>query len=239
MDCAVAGRDHPQRVMVRGRASAILDRSVASPNHEVGTMAGSEPAPGSRPSLGKAVGQGWALWLAGFVALAGGVSLLVNPDADLRLVRWLVGLFLGGWGVLRLFHIARASGRDRTWLVLSGVAALVAGIVVLAWPAITLTALVYILAVGGLSMAAVDLVGALVNRRRDPGWWLYLLRGLGTLLLVGVLLVWPDETLSVVRALAAVLLILWGVATIGEAYQSPIRDNVYRRQLDQEVRRLI
>jgi hypothetical protein len=43
----------------------------------------------------------------------------------------------------------------------------------------------------------------------------------------------------VVRVLTAVLLILWGVATLGEAYQSPIRDNVYRRQLDQEVRRLI
>ena len=202
-------------------------------------MAGSESAPRSRPSLGKAVGQGWALWLAGFLALAGGVSLLVNPDADLRLVRWLVGLFLAGWGVLRLVHVARASRRDRTWLILSGLAALVAGTVVLAWPAVTVTALVYILAVGGLSMAAVDLVGALVNRRRDPGWWLYLLRGLGTLLLVGVLLVWPDETLSVVRALAAVLLILWGAATLGEAFQSPIRDNEYRRQLDQEVRRLV
>lgn len=202
-------------------------------------MAGSEPAPRSRPSLGKAVGQGWALWLAGFLALAGGISLLVNPDADLRLVRWLVGLFLAGWGVLRLVHVARASRRDRTWLILSGLAALVAGIVVLAWPAVTVTALVYILVVGGLSLAAVDLVGALVNRRRDPGWWLYLLRGLGTLLLVGVLLVWPDETLSVVRVLAAVLLILWGAATLGEAFQSPIRDNVYRRQLDQEVRRLI
>jgi uncharacterized membrane protein HdeD (DUF308 family) len=202
-------------------------------------MAGSEPAPRSRPSLGKAVGQGWALWLAGFLALAGGVSLLVNPDADLRLVRWLVGLFLAGWGVLRLVHVARASRRDRTWLILSGLAALVAGIVVLAWSAVTVTALVYILVVGGLSLAAVDLVGALVNRRRDPGWWLYLLRGLGTLLLVGVLLVWPDETLSVVRVLAAVLLILWGAATLGEAFQSPIRDNVYRRQLDQEVRRLI
>jgi uncharacterized membrane protein HdeD (DUF308 family) len=202
-------------------------------------MAGSEPAPRSQPSLGKAVGQGWALWLAGFLALAGGVSLLLNPDADLRLVRWLVGLFLAGWGLLRLFHLARASRRDRTWLILSGLAALVAGIVVLAWPAVTVTALVYILVVGGLSLAAVDLVGALVNRRRDPGWWLYLLRGLGTLLLVGVLLVWPDETLSLVRVLAAVLLILWGAATLGEAFQSPIRDNVYRRQLDQEVRRLI
>jgi uncharacterized membrane protein HdeD (DUF308 family) len=202
-------------------------------------MAGSEPTPGPRLSLGKAVGQGWALWLAGFLALAGGVSLLLNPEADLRLVRWLVGLFLAGWGVLRLVHAARASRRDRTWLILSGLCALVAGIVVVAWPAITVTALVYILVVGGLSLAAVDIVGAVVNRRRDPGWWLYLLRGVGTLLLVVVLLAWPDETLSVVRALAAVLLILWGAATIGEAYASPIRDNAYRRQLDQEVRRII
>jgi uncharacterized membrane protein HdeD (DUF308 family) len=202
-------------------------------------MAGSEPAPGGRLSLGKAVGQGWALWLAGFLALAGGVSLLVNPGADLRLIRWLVGLFLAGWGVLRLVHAIRASRRERTWLVLSGLAAVVAGIVVLAWPAVTVTALVYILVVGGLSLAAVDLVGAVVNRRRDPGWWLYLLRGLGTLLLVVVLLVWPEETLGVVRALAAVLLILWGASTLGEAYQSPVRDSVYRRQLDQDVRRII
>jgi uncharacterized membrane protein HdeD (DUF308 family) len=72
-------------------------------------MAGSELAPGGRLSLGRAVGQGWALWLAGFLALAGGLSLLLNPGADLRLVRWLVGLFLAGWGVLRLVHAARAS----------------------------------------------------------------------------------------------------------------------------------
>ena len=169
----------------------------------------------------------------------GGVSLLVNPEADLRLIRWLVGLFLAGWGVLRLVHVAQAARRDRAWLVLLGVAAVVAGIVVLAWPAITLTALVWTLVLGGLALAAVDLVGAVVNRRRDPRWWLYLLRGVGTLLLVVVLLVWPEETLSVVRVLAAVLLILWGASTLGEAYGSPIRDNAYRRELDQEVRRLI
>jgi uncharacterized membrane protein HdeD (DUF308 family) len=203
-------------------------------------MAGSEPTSGGRLSLGKAVGQGWALWLAGFLAVAGGVSLLVNPEADLRLIRWLVGLFLAGWGVLRLVQVARASRRDRTWLVLSGVAAAGAGIVVLAWPAVTETVLVFILVVGGLSLAAVDLVGAVNSwRRRDPGWWLHLLRGIGTLLLVVVLLVWPEETLNVVRVLAAVLLVLWGATTLGEAYQSPIRDNAYRRELDLEVRRII
>ena len=202
-------------------------------------MAETEPTPVGRLPLRKAVGQGWALWLAGFLALAGGVSLLVNPGADLRLIRWLVGVFLAGWGVLRLVHVARASRRDRAWLVLSGVAAVLAGIVVLAWPAITVTVLVFILVVGGLSLAAVDLVGAVNGRRRDPIWWLHLFRGVGTLLLVAVLLAWPEETLNVVRVLAAVLLILWGAGTLGEAFGSPIRDNAYRRELDREVRRII
>jgi uncharacterized membrane protein HdeD (DUF308 family) len=202
-------------------------------------MAESEPVAKSRLSLGRAVGQGWALFLAGFLALAGGVVLLVNPGADLRLVRLLLGLFLAGWGVLRLVHVARASRRDRTWLVLSGLAAVFAGIAVLVWPSITQTALLYILVFGGLTLAAVDLVGALVNRRSDPLWWLYLLRGIGVLVLVAVLLAWPEETLTVVRTLTAVLLILVGAGTLGEAVASPIRDNPYRRQLDQEVRRLV
>jgi uncharacterized membrane protein HdeD (DUF308 family) len=101
------------------------------------------------------------------------------------------------------------------------------------------TLLVSILVVGGLSLAAVDLVGAVNGWRRDPVWWLHLFRGVGTLLLVAGLLAWPEETLNVVRVLAAVLLILWGAGTLGEAYGSPIRNSAYRRELDQEVRRLI
>jgi uncharacterized membrane protein HdeD (DUF308 family) len=202
-------------------------------------MAEPEPEREGRLSLGKSLGHGWALWLAGFIALVGGVSLLVDPGADLRLIRLLVGLFLAGWGVLRLVHVARASGRDRTWLVLSGLAAVVAGIVVLTWPSITMAVLVDILVVGGLALAAVDLVGAISGRRRDPGWWLSLIRGLGTLILVAVLLVWPEETLNVVRVLVAILLILWGASTLGEAYQSPIRDSPYRHELDRDVRRII
>jgi hypothetical protein len=42
---------------------------------------------------------------------------------------------------------------------------------------VTLSALVWILVVGGLTLAAVDLIGAFADRRRSPHWWLYLLRG--------------------------------------------------------------
>ena len=200
-------------------------------------MAGRTPAAGGRLPLGKAVGQAWALWLAGLLAVVGGVALLVNPGAGLRLVKWTLGLFLLGWGVLRLVHAVSGPRRDRTWLVLSGLCILGAGIVVPAWPGVTVTALLYILVVGGLCLASVDLVGAIVDRRTNPHWWLYLLRGLATLALVLALLVWPGETLGVVRLIAAALLLLWGASTLGEAYQSPIHDDQrgYRGQMDKEI----
>jgi uncharacterized membrane protein HdeD (DUF308 family) len=175
--------------------------------------------------MGKAVTQAWALWLAGIVAIVGGLMLLVNPGAGLRLVKWTLGLLLVGWGVLRLVHAFTGRRRDRTWLLLSGICVLGAGIVVLAWPGVTVSALLWILVVGGLALAAVDVIGAFADRRRSPHWWLYLLRGLATLVLVLILMVWPGETLNVVRFVAGVLLILWGASTLGEAYQSPIHDD--------------
>ena len=69
---------------------------------------------------------------------------------------------------MRLVHAFTGPCRDRTWLVLSGLCILGAGIVVLAWPGVTVTALLYILVVGGLCLASVDLVGAFVDRRRHP-----------------------------------------------------------------------
>ena len=196
---------------------------------------GTPAAGGGRLPLGKAVGQAWALWLAGILALIGGVALLVNPGAGLRLVKWTLGLFLIGWGVMRLVHAFSGPRRDRTWLALSGLCILGAGIVVLVWPGVTVTALLYILVVGGLCLASVDLVGAIVDRRRNPSWWLQLLRGLGTVALVVALLVWPHETLGVVKLVAGVLLLLWGASTIGEAYQSPLRDDRTRPAIDREM----
>jgi hypothetical protein len=54
-------------------------------------MAEGTPAGGGRLPLGKAVGQAWALWLAGLLALVGGLALLVNPGAG-------CGWSSGRWG---------------------------------------------------------------------------------------------------------------------------------------------
>jgi uncharacterized membrane protein HdeD (DUF308 family) len=100
--------------------------------------------------------------------------------------------------VLRLVHAFSGPRRDRTWLLLSGLCILGAGIVVLAWPGVTVTALLYILVVGGLCLASVDLVGAFVDRRRNPSGGCSC-SAAWHLALVLALLVWPGETLGVVR----------------------------------------
>jgi uncharacterized membrane protein HdeD (DUF308 family) len=50
-----------------------------------------------------------------------------------------------------------------------------------------------------------------------------------------VLLAWPGETLAVLRFVAGVLLILWGASALGEAYQSPLRDDRTRPAIDREI----
>ena len=82
------------------------------------------PAGRGRLPLGKAVGQAWALYLAGFVALAGGSPWWPTPEPSCGWSGWLLGLFLIGWGGLRLVHALTAPRRDRTWLLLSGLAIL-------------------------------------------------------------------------------------------------------------------
>ena len=97
--------------------------------------------------------------------------------------------------------------------------------------------LLYILVVGGLCLASVDLVGAIVDRKRNPYWWLRLLRGLGTIALVVALLVWPGETLSVVRLIAATLLLLWGASTLGRPSSRPSTTTPrgYRAEINKEI----
>jgi uncharacterized membrane protein HdeD (DUF308 family) len=63
-------------------------------------------------------------------------------------------------------------------LALRGVAAIAFGILALAWPDVTLLALVLLFAAYALFSGSVAVVGALRNRRTDGAWWLVLLLGI-------------------------------------------------------------
>jgi len=86
-------------------------------------------------------------------------------------------------------------------LALRGVAALLFGILALAWPGITLLFLVALFSVYALFGGSAAVVGAFKNRRNDKDWWLVLLLGIVSLAAGVLALIWPALT-----ALALVLL---------------------------------
>ena len=195
-------------------------------------MAGRTPAAGGRLPLGKAVTQagpgGRALALIGGLPCWSTRGRAAAGQVDARPVPARLGRDAAGPRLHRPLP-----GPDLAGPV--GLCILGAGIVVLAWPGVTVTALLYILVVGGLCLASVDLVGAFVDRRRhllvaaaaprpgDAG------PGGGAAGLAG-------ETLAVVRLIAG------AAAAVGRLHPRrglpvahPRRPRGYRGQLDKEI----
>jgi uncharacterized membrane protein HdeD (DUF308 family) len=86
-------------------------------------------------------------------------------------------------------------------LALRGAAALIFGVLALAWPGITLLFLVALFAAYALLSGGAALVGAIRNRDADRQWWIVLLLGIASLAAGVLAVVLPGLT-----ALALVLL---------------------------------
>ena len=92
--------------------------------------------------------------LAPIVAIVGGVILLFWPGLTLKALAVIVGLTLIAWGAVQS-GLAIASAREgRSGMLLTGVAILLLGVIVVAWPGPTLALLTTLFG------AAVILAGA-------------------------------------------------------------------------------
>jgi uncharacterized membrane protein HdeD (DUF308 family) len=89
--------------------------------------------------------------------------------------------------------------QGQSWwvLVLRGVLALVFGVLVLAWPAMTLVLLVAMFSAYALLGGAVSVAGALKARHTDRKWWQLLLLGIVSLAAGVAALIFPVLTMLV------------------------------------------
>jgi uncharacterized membrane protein HdeD (DUF308 family) len=108
---------------------------------------------------------------------------------------------------------------SRNWwtFALRGVVAIVFGVLALAWPAITLLALVALFAAFALINGAASAAGALQNRSGDEHWWLGLLLGLASLGAGVIAIVSPGLTALVLVLLMGANAIVTGVLDIALA----------------------
>jgi len=161
--------------------------------------------------------------LTGLLMIVLGGLFLAQPGLSLASIIWLIGIFAIVYGLF--LFIAGIVGRHDGggWAIAGGVLAVIMGIVVLAWPAATSLAVLYIIAAWAIISGIADIIGAfaggITGGRRV---WLVVLGLIG----IGVGIYFFIHPVSGVLALlwvVGIYLVVLGVFRIVAGFMQPPR----------------
>jgi pimeloyl-ACP methyl ester carboxylesterase len=148
----------------------------------------------------------------GLTAVVLGIVLLTRPFASLSALVWVVAGAAIVTGVQRWRSRSPAtSGSDRglaiAWIVIGAAA--------LAWPAVTVTVLAWLVGAGMVLAGAGDVVRGL--RGSTDERIASFVRGLASVVFGGIALAWPDVTLLVVAIVFGARTVLFGLSELFDA----------------------
>jgi uncharacterized membrane protein HdeD (DUF308 family) len=165
--------------------------------------AGSSPSEARCDALSEILAESW--WLVGLRGILGiifGLICLLNPTVAVQVFVILFAAYMLVDGVFAIFSGIKAARNGERWglLILEGVVDLAAGAVAVLWPAITLVALVLVIAVWAVVTGGLMLAAALTLNRDHGRWWLAL-GGIASVIFGILLIIEP--------LLGAVVLTMW------------------------------
>lgn len=164
-----------------------------------------------------AVVRRWPRWvpmILGLACVAAGVILVLRPFVSLSVLAALVAAALLVTGVMELAAVPVSPSAAIT--VMAGLGWLAAGIVVVAWPGITIVALAVVagvsMVIGGLARIMSALRGTADQRVAAA------LSGLASVIFGALALSWPDVTVLVIAVVFGARTILVGFAQIVQVF---------------------
>jgi uncharacterized membrane protein HdeD (DUF308 family) len=154
----------------------------------------------------------WLVLLAGACTCVLGLLLLFRPFDSLAALALLVGLFLMISGVASLL-----SSHRREYGIGLAVLSLIIGVVLFAWPDITVQALAV---VGGIGIVVRSILRAIIAVTDRTGSWVALL----VVSLLGIaagiaVIAWPDVTVAVVGVVIGAGALFTGIGEIVAAFE--------------------
>jgi uncharacterized membrane protein HdeD (DUF308 family) len=144
----------------------------------------------------------WAVGLRGILGILFGLICLLTPGIALEVFVILFAAYMLVDGVFAIASGIKAARNGERWglLILEGIVDLAAGTVAVLWPAITLVALIWIVAIWAIISGAL-MLGAAFTLNLDHGRWWLALGGIASLIF-GILLV-------IQPLIGAVVLTMW------------------------------
>lgn len=156
----------------------------------------------------------WVVLLAGIGAVIFGALMLFNFWEGLRLLAYFVGFYLLLAGLSDLMGSSHFQPR---WLaVVSGILAIVGGLVALFYPGLTLGALALIAGIAFFAWGIGKALAAIMARGDGWGWSL---AGGALMAVTGVVIMaWPKETLAVISILIGINALIFGISAIFQSF---------------------
>jgi uncharacterized membrane protein HdeD (DUF308 family) len=144
----------------------------------------------------------WAVGLRGVFGILFGLICLLTPGVAVEVFVILFAAYMLVDGVFAIVAGIKAARNGERWglLILEGIVDLAAGFVAVLWPAITLVALIWIVAVWAVVSGAL-MLGAAFTLNLDHGRWWLALGGIASVIF-GILLV-------IEPLIGAVVLTMW------------------------------
>ena len=168
----------------------------------------------------------WVLAIRGVLGIAVGLLALVLPAATMLALVLLFAAYLLVDGVFAIMAAVRAAREHERWglLVLEGVADIIAGVIAVVWPGITVLAFVLLVAAWAIVSGSLMLVAGYRLNIEHGRWWL---------LLAGALSVAYGALLAVAPMIGALVLTWWfgayallfGVALLVLAFRLKARND--------------
>ena len=188
------------------------------PDYSADLGASVPPPPRPIEYRGVDTGGWWVSILLGLALFGVGVWMLSNLYDSVVVLALLVGVSLIVGGVVEIVALGGNDvGGPVAWL--GGGLVVAAGLVVLAWPDITLTALAVLAGTVSVVVGLVHIALAVASRGRGSDWPIEL--GLGFVgVVVGlVVMIWPSATLLVLGLVLGIRAVLTGLMAVAMGWR--------------------
>ncbi|OLB78695.1 MAG: hypothetical protein AUI14_12500 [Actinobacteria bacterium 13_2_20CM_2_71_6] len=164
----------------------------------------------------------WVVGIRGAAALIFGLLALIWPAITVLVLVALFGAYAlvdGAFALGTAIFGRGATGGSRGWLVVEGIAGIIAGILTIMWPGITALVLLWLIAAWALVTGVLEIVAAVRLRRELRHEWLLALGGALSVLFGIVLIVWPAAGALAVVTLIGIYAIVFGVVLLALAFR--------------------
>lgn len=162
----------------------------------------------------------WLFLVRGILALIFGVVAIVVPIATVITLAIIFGVYAIIDGVMALASAVRGDSKmPRWWLIIVGLAGLVAGILAIVWPGITALLLIAFIGAWAVVRGVFEIIGAISLRREIDNEWMLILGGALSVLFGVFVLLAPGAGAIALAWLIGIAAILLGVTLCGLAFR--------------------